>query len=154
MMGKLIWHELSRYVSLTASTYAVWAGIWAIFFRKFFWDFVGGILRDPGGIQPNPRISIFITLIVRVPVIQTLTIAFGLAIIALEWPLVSVKWIPFHRVVAVKMLLLVIQAALSALLYQGTNAALWSLVGVGLYGRALASKEIMSTERKQGAGHP
>lgn len=153
-MGKLIWHELSRHVSLTASTYAVWAGIWAIFFRKFFWDFVGGILRDPGGIQPNPRISVFITLIVRVPVIQTMAIALGLAIIALEWPLVSLKWIPFHRIIPVKILLLIFQAALAALLYQGTNAALWSLVAVGLYGRALASKETMSTEQKQGAGHP
>jgi hypothetical protein len=29
----------------------VWAGFWGIFYRKFFWDFVGGVLRDPGGIQ-------------------------------------------------------------------------------------------------------
>ncbi|KAI6134524.1 ATP adenylyltransferase-domain-containing protein [Pisolithus croceorrhizus] len=117
-MGKLIWHELSRYVSLAASTYAVWAGVWAIFFRKFFWDFVGGILRDPGGIQPNPRISVFITLIVRVPVIQTMTITFGLVIIALEWPLVTVDRIPFHRLIPIKILLLILQAAIAALLYQ------------------------------------
>ena len=68
-MGNLIWHEWSRFVSLTASicTYlqismqpgfadswfpdAVWAGYWGIFYRKFFWDFVGGTLRDPGGMQ-------------------------------------------------------------------------------------------------------
>lgn len=153
-MGKLIWHELSRYVSLAASTYAVWAGVWAIFFRKFFWDFFGGILRDPGGIQPNPRISVFITLIVRVPVIQTMTITFGLVIIALEWPLVTVDRIPFHRLIPIKILLLILQAAIAALLYQGTNAALWSLVAVTLYGRALASKEKMSMGQKQGAGHP
>jgi len=68
-MGKLIWHDLSRYISLTASVCrwhilvchnylhhlfkpdAVWAGLWGIFFRKFFWDFLGGILRNPGGLQ-------------------------------------------------------------------------------------------------------
>lgn len=30
---------------------AVWAGYFGIFYRKFFWDFVGGTLRDPGGMQ-------------------------------------------------------------------------------------------------------
>ena len=66
-MGKLIWHEYARYVSITASictslwtasttTYldcadAVWAGFFGLFYRKFFWDFVGGILRNPGGLQ-------------------------------------------------------------------------------------------------------
>lgn len=29
----------------------IWAGFWGLFYRKFFWDFVGGTLRDPGGIQ-------------------------------------------------------------------------------------------------------
>jgi len=67
-MGKLIWHELSRYISLTASicasypvvwrkssyrtlTDAIWASFWGFFFRKFFWDFIGGTLRSPGGLQ-------------------------------------------------------------------------------------------------------
>ena len=30
---------------------AVWAGYWGIFYRKFFWDFVSGIQRNPGGFQ-------------------------------------------------------------------------------------------------------
>lgn len=30
---------------------AVWASFWGLIFRKFFWDFVGGTLRDPGGLQ-------------------------------------------------------------------------------------------------------
>lgn len=29
----------------------IWAAFWGMFYRKFFWDFVGGTLRDPGGIQ-------------------------------------------------------------------------------------------------------
>lgn len=30
---------------------AIWAGFFGLFYRKFFWDFVGGTLRDPGGLQ-------------------------------------------------------------------------------------------------------
>ena len=33
---------------------AIWAGFWGLFYRKFFWDFVGGTLRDPGGLQCVP----------------------------------------------------------------------------------------------------
>ena len=75
-MGKLIWHEYSRLVAITASVcecipyhaelffYPVnrlysrgilidtfWAGFWGLIWRKFFWDFVGGTMRDPGGMQ-------------------------------------------------------------------------------------------------------
>lgn len=155
-MGKLIWHELSRYVSLTASIYAVWASFWGVFFRKFFWDFAGGILRDPGGIQPNPRISVFITLIVGIPVIQIMTIAIGLVIIALEWPFAPITRIAFHRSIPVRIILLIFQAVLAALLYQGANAALWSLVAVGFYVIALGLNERIagSTGKVHRAGHP
>jgi hypothetical protein len=30
---------------------AVWASFFGLIYRKFFWDFVGGTLRDPGGLQ-------------------------------------------------------------------------------------------------------
>ena len=72
-MGNLIWHEYSRFVSITASccewhamipdcgrdltvraTDAVWASFFGLIYRKFFWDFVGGTLRDPGGLQFVP----------------------------------------------------------------------------------------------------
>ena len=36
---------------ITFVTDGVWASFFALFYRKFFWDFVGGILRDPGGLQ-------------------------------------------------------------------------------------------------------
>ena len=69
-MGNLIWHEYSRLVSISSSVCelpstsniilhflfydfvdAIWAAFFGLFYRKFFWDFVGGTLRDPGGIQ-------------------------------------------------------------------------------------------------------
>lgn len=38
-------HRARELVSLTTSpsTDAIWAGFWGLFFRKFFWDFVGGV---------------------------------------------------------------------------------------------------------------
>ncbi len=66
-MGNLVWHDLARFISISASICAypllydarnnlpladaVWSGFHGLFFRKFFWDFVGGTLRDPGGLQ-------------------------------------------------------------------------------------------------------
>ena len=29
----------------------IWAAFWGFLYRKFFWDFVGGTLRAPGGLQ-------------------------------------------------------------------------------------------------------
>jgi len=67
-MGNFVWYEYSRYVSLTACVCefagigfkkyvlmtgidTIWASFWGMFYRKFFWDFIGGTLRDPGGLQ-------------------------------------------------------------------------------------------------------
>jgi hypothetical protein len=68
-MGSLVWNDWARFVSITASicapfpfqlcvgndltqlTDAVWSAFFGIIFRKFFWDFVGGTMRDPGGFQ-------------------------------------------------------------------------------------------------------
>ena len=30
---------------------AIWASLWGLFYRKFFWDFIGGTLQDPGGLK-------------------------------------------------------------------------------------------------------
>ena len=43
---------LSRsHIFLRIFTDTFWAGFWGLIWRKFFWDFVGGTLRDPGGLQ-------------------------------------------------------------------------------------------------------
>lgn len=142
-MGKLIWHELSRYISLTASVYAVWASLWGFFFRKFFWDFIGGILRSPGGLQPSPKFAVFITVIVKFPIVQILTMGLGITIVALEYPIPSLKGTAIHRSIALRVVLLIMQAAGAVLFYQGTNAALWSLIAAMFYIRALALREKM-----------
>ncbi|KAG1731503.1 uncharacterized protein EDB91DRAFT_1154310 [Suillus paluster] len=150
-MGKLIWHELSRYISLTASVYAVWASFWGFFFRKFFWDFIGGTLRAPGGLQPSPKVAIFITVIVKHPIVQIATMALGFIMITLEYPLPVLKGTAIHRSIILRVVLLTIQASGTVLFYQGTNAALWSLIAVMFYIRALMLREKME-EGKRNTG--
>jgi len=154
-MGNLVWHDLGRFISVTASIYAVWSGFWGLYFRKFFWDFVGGIMRDPGGIQPAPGASVFITLIVKAPIIQIFAMILGLLMIALEYPLQleysPVRTLPIYRSFVPRIVLLIFQAFLCILYYQGTNAAIWSLIAIGCYTRAQILGEIMP-EAKENRG--
>jgi len=150
-MGNLIWHEYSRFISITASVYAVWAGFFGLFYRKFFWDFVGGTLRDPGGIQPSPNAALFITVIVRVPIVPIITMLLGMTILAIELPLPLIKKYSFYRSLVVRIILLLFQVFFAILFYQCTNAAIWSLIAAGCYGRAVMLKEEME-EAKENRG--
>jgi len=150
-MGKLIWHEYARLVSISASVYAIWASIWGILFRKFFWDFIGGTLRDPGGLQPSPKVAIFIAVIIKIPLIQITTIVSALSILALEYPLPLLRNLAIYRSFVCRIVLLLALAFFTALFYQGTNAALWSLIAIGCYVRALVLGETMA-EAKNNTG--
>jgi len=152
-MGNLIWHEYSRFVSITANVYAIWAAFFGLFYRKFFWDFVGGTLRDPGGIQPSPNAALFITLIVRVPIIQIVAMLLGMIILAIELPLPAIKKFSFYRSLVVRIVLLLFQVFFSILFYQGTNAAIWSLIAAGCYGRAvMLGEEMQEAKENRGKG--
>ncbi|KAL0578299.1 hypothetical protein V5O48_003710 [Marasmius crinis-equi] len=150
-MGNLIWHDLARFISITASVYAVWSGFYGIYFRKFFWDFVGGTLRDPGGLQPAPGAAVFITLIVKMPIIQIFAMIIGLVMIALEYPLPQLKALSIQRSFALKIVLLLFQCFLTILFYQGTNSAIWGLIAAGCYTRAILRGETME-EAKENRG--
>ena len=41
---------LPRHI-LTTLLDTLWAALWAFVYRKFFWDFVSGTIRNPGGVQ-------------------------------------------------------------------------------------------------------
>ncbi|KAI5890559.1 uncharacterized protein SCHCODRAFT_02669694 [Schizophyllum commune H4-8] len=152
-MGNLVWHEYSRLVSVTASVYAVWASFWAILYRKFFWDFVNGTVRDPGGIQPANSDMIFIQLIVRAPIIPILAMVLGFMLIALETPLPILKSTAIYRSLVLRIVLLFFQAFLTIMFYQGTNAAIYSLIAAGCYGRAIAKgEEMKEAKANRGAG--
>jgi len=150
-MGNLIWHEYARFVTITASVYAVWASFWGFFYRKFFWDFVGGTLRDPGGLQASPNAAIFVTLIVKAPIVQIFAMALAMIILCIELPLPMIKQLSLYRSLVVRLVLLLFQVFLTLLFYQGTNAALWSLIAAICYGRAISLGETME-EAKQNRG--
>ncbi|KAF5370628.1 hypothetical protein D9758_001876 [Tetrapyrgos nigripes] len=150
IMGNLIWHDLARYISITASVYAVWSGFYGLFYRKFFWDFVGAHLRDPGGLQPAPGAKVFITLVVKNPIIQIFAMLIGFFMIALEFPVPQLKG-GLQRSFALKIVLLFFQTFVTILYYQGTNAALWSLIAAGCYARAQVLGETME-EAKENRG--
>jgi len=151
-MGNLIWHEYSRLLSISSSVYAIWASFWGIFYRKFFWDFIGGTLKNPGGLQPSPKVAVFIAVIVKVPIIQILTMVLAAIILCIELPLPLIKTLSLYRSLVLRIILLIFQASSALLFYQGTNAAIWSLISVICYGRAVALGERIQ-EAKEAKGN-
>jgi len=150
-MGNLIWHEYSRLVAITASVYTFWAGFWGLIWRKFFWDFVGGTLRDPGGFQAPPGDALFVAVIIKAPIVQTISVVLAGFIIALEFPAPFLRGTRFHRSIAIRIPLLLLQAFFAVLFYQGTNGAIWSLIAAGGYARAAMLGEEMK-EAKENRG--
>jgi len=142
-MGKLIWHEHARYVAITASVYTVWAGYFGLIYRKFFWDFVSGIMRNPGGVQPAKQDAFFIDITVKAPVIQIFSIILGLVILAVEYPAPFMRGTAVHRNLITRVILLLFQVFFAILFYQGTNGAIWSLVAIFGYSRAIMLGEVM-----------
>ncbi|KAG9081327.1 hypothetical protein FRC07_014549 [Ceratobasidium sp. 392] len=125
-MGVFIWHQWARVVAVFTGVYGVWAGFWGLFYRKFFWDFIGGVLVAPpkgaanpfsGGMITAPSAAPFIAIIVKVPLLQILTIVMSLVLILLE----------------------------------GTNVALYGLTAAIGYTRAQMKGELME-EAKENRG--
>lgn len=150
-MGNLVWHTYARFVSITASVYAVWAAFFGLFYRKFFWDFVGGTLRDPGGLQAPPSAAPFVAVIVKVPIVQIVAMLLGIVMLAVEHPLPQIKQFALYRSLVLRIVLLLFQVFFNILYYQGTNAAIWSLIAAMCYARALSHGEVMK-EAKENRG--
>ncbi|GAA5935039.1 hypothetical protein JCM1841_000102 [Sporobolomyces salmonicolor] len=70
-MGVFIWHDWARLLALTSACFTIWAAAWGIFFRKYFWSFVGGELGAEGLIPP-PQAAFFVKTIVTLPLFQSL----------------------------------------------------------------------------------
>ncbi|CAL1707236.1 unnamed protein product [Somion occarium] len=117
-MGNLIWHEYARFVSLSATTYTIWSAFWGFFYRKFFWDFVGGTIRAPGGIQPASNVAFLITIIVKAPVVQILSMVLGFGLLALDYPAPFLKGTSIYRSFVFRIVLLILQAFFAILYYQ------------------------------------
>jgi len=153
-MGVFIWNQWARFVAITASIYIIWAGMWGIFYRKFFWDFIGGTRVDTAtqkGLIPGKNSAPFIAIIVTIPLIQILAILLGSFNLALACPLPIMKKLPVFRSWVFRAVLLTFQAFLGILFYQGTNAAIYSLTAAFAYTRAQMKGEVME-EAKNNRG--
>ena len=64
------------------------------------------------------RDAVFITLIIKAPVIQLLSIVLAGFIIALEFPVPYLKGTKLHRAIALRIPLLLVQAFVTVLFYQ------------------------------------
>jgi len=148
-------HQWGRLVALTAGVYCVWASIWAFFFRKFFWDMVGGVL-GPVGLIPPPSASVFINLIVNVPIIQTITLINGILTVMFEYPVkpLSVNSL-VHRSHMFKVAFYFWCAFWAVLPYQTVDSSVYYLIAMGIYLRAQMSGEkfvLPGGERARGEG--
>lgn len=118
-MGRLIKNHLARLIILTAAAYQIVAGIHGIFWPKVFWDIWTKSLD--GAVKPFP-------------VLQILNILFGLLGLAWEYPLpIIIPNSSFHRSIGARLAIYPFSVFMAILLYQGTNAAIYYLVGIAVY---------------------
>jgi len=128
-MGRLIKNHLARLIVLTAALYQFAAGIHGIFWPKIFWDHFTHSLDV--AVKP-------------VPALQILNIVMGLIGLAWEYPLpVLVPGSMLHRSIAARLVVYPISVLVAVLLYQGTNAAIYYMVGLGIYFWAYSEGEIV-----------
>ncbi|KAL7275587.1 hypothetical protein RUND412_001465 [Rhizina undulata] len=128
-MGKLIKNHLARLIILTAACYQVLAGIEGIFWPKIFFDMWTKSLD--GAVKPAP-------------ILQVLNIIMGIVGLAWEWPCpYLIPNTPFHRSIAARLAIYPISVFLAILMYQGTNAGIYYLVGIAVYFWGYSEGEIV-----------
>lgn len=105
----------------------LFAAIFCCLWPKLFFDFLTKTLD--GAVKP-------------VPVLQILNVLLALVILAYEWPLKWVAGTHLHRSLEARLFVLPLAALGSVLMYQGTNAALYHVLGVGVYFWAFCAGEV------------
>ncbi|KAL4941897.1 hypothetical protein BDV06DRAFT_173044 [Aspergillus oleicola] len=130
-MGRLIKNHWARLIVLTASAYQVGSAIESFIWPKIFWDIWTHNLD--GAVKP-------------IPILQILNLLMGLLGVAWEWPLKYLAGTTPHRSIEFRLLLYPLSSILAALIYQGTNAALYYLVGIAVYFWAYSEGEVVCAE--------
>lgn len=147
-MGRLIKNHWGRLIILTAAactfptqpsqleagtdkmqTDQVVSAIEGFIWPKVFWDFISRNLD--AAVAP-------------VPVLQILNLIMGLVGIAWEWPLKPLAGSIPHRSIEIRLIIYPLSALLAALLYQGTDPAIYYLIGIGVYFWAYSEGEVCS----------
>ncbi|TPX16624.1 uncharacterized protein E0L32_003565 [Thyridium curvatum] len=127
-MGRLIKNHWARLVVLSAAAYQVAAALESFFWPKIFFDFLTKTL--------NPAVK-------PLPILQVINLVMGLLLLAWEWPLGLIAGSSIHRSIEMRLALLPLAALAAALIYQGTNAAIYYLVGMIAYFWAYSEGEIV-----------
>lgn len=125
-MGNLVWHEWGRLIALTAGVYDVAAGGFGCIWEKAFFDMLTNAF-DPA-VKP-------------LPILQIVCIIFGLFVLAMEYPLPLLKGTSIHNNFIFRIVLYILIAAETILVYQATNGALYLLIAAMIYTRAHALGE-------------
>ncbi|KAL2165187.1 hypothetical protein VTH06DRAFT_483 [Thermothelomyces fergusii] len=127
-MGKLIKNHWARLIVLSAAMYQIAAALESYFWPKIFWDFLTKTL-DPA-VKP-------------IPILQTINLVFGLIFLAWEWPLSFIAGSSIHRSFEARLAFLPLTALAAAMIYQGTNAALYYMIGLAVYFWAYSEGEMI-----------
>ncbi|GAA5956210.1 hypothetical protein JCM21900_006838 [Sporobolomyces salmonicolor] len=139
-MGTFIWHDWARLLALTSACFTIWAAAWGIFFRKYFWSFVGGEL-GPEGLIPPPQAAFFVKTVVTLPLFQILILINGLLTLALEYPLPQLRGTKLHRSLALRVGFYLFAALPSMFVYQTVDGGVFYLVTSVACLRALRAGE-------------
>ncbi|KAK8859526.1 PRO41 protein [Apiospora arundinis] len=122
--SKPSWHDSSY--CRPPLVHHVLAAVQAFIWPKVFWDFL--TTRLDASVAP-------------VPILQVVNLLCALALLALEWPAPALAGTAIHASLALRIVVLPLAALLAVLLYQATNAALFYLIGMGLYAWGYSSWE-------------
>ncbi|KAF1347902.1 hypothetical protein BDV97DRAFT_356301 [Delphinella strobiligena] len=127
-MGKLIKNHWARLIILTAAAYHTASSLSAYFWPKFFFDFYTKNLD--AAVKP-------------VPILQTINLILALVSFAYEYPLHYIAGTSVHRSIEFRLFYYPLMALAALLLYQGTNAGVYYLCGVGVWGWAYVEGEVV-----------
>lgn len=106
------------------------AALEGFFWPKIFWDFLTKTL--------DPAVKPF-------PILQIINLVQGMILLAMEWPAPFLAGSSLHRSLEFRLALLPLCALAAILLYQGTNAGLYYLIGMGIYFWAYSEGEVSYT---------
>jgi hypothetical protein len=76
------------------------------------------------------------------PILQIINLLFGILIFCWEWPLGLFTRSALHRSIEMRLLVYPLSALVALLLYQGTNAGLYYIIGMSVYFWAFAEGEV------------
>ena len=112
---------------LTTNTDQLAGALEAFFWPKFFFDFL--TKNFDAAVKP-------------VPILQVLNVVIALVCLAYEWPRRWVAGSNLHRSMVARLLWLPLATLSAVLLYQTTNAALYYVIGCGVYFWAYSEGEV------------